>query len=349
MELFKRITILIIAFSLSASCSSENVLSDFSNKESDEALYIDAKKALDEMEWDTTIDIINNQLSSTYQDKRDVKLVLASAYAGQCGLLFANLIQGMTNNPSSQMFRFFMGVWAGRTVAPDSCELAIDVLQGIGSVSERSDKENLFLALLGVARMGTNLSANLDSGDHDGDIDADATVCHDDASGSLTKWPDGPDDPGNPDVLPFPYIDMYRDEFGHPPGGMTKYLSANAMKRVASGFGLVLENFAALSDALGSGTSIDSIGDLSADCDAALAAIPGAGAGCATMTTPAAVSDEMVYAMRFMMDSAEFGWGTCSIADSVTFFSSLATYNPFTQSPPGTLCCPSTRIPGAPF
>ncbi|MEK2690044.1 hypothetical protein [Bdellovibrio sp. GT3] len=340
MELFKRITILIIAFSLSASCSSENVLSDFSNKETDEALYIDAKKALDEMEWDTTIDIINNQLSSAYQGNRDVKLVLASAYAGRCGLLFANLIQGMTNNASSQMFRFFMGIWAGQTVAPDSCELAIEVLQGIGTVAERSDKENLFLALLGVARMGTNLSANLDSGDQNGDLDADATVCDEDATGSLTKWPDAP--------MPLP-VDAYRDEFAHPPVGKTKYMSTTAMKRVASGLGLVLENFAALTDALGSGTSVDSIGDLSDDCDAALTAIIGAPTTCATMTTPAAVSDEMVYAMRFMMDSNSFGWGTCSIDDSVSFFSTLGTYDPVTDNPPATLCCPSTRIPGVSF
>ncbi|WP_413577279.1 hypothetical protein ACLVWU_03250 [Bdellovibrio sp. HCB290] len=325
---------------MTASCSSENVLADFANKDSDEALYIDAKKALDEMEWATTVDIINNQLSSTYQSRRDVKLVLASAYAGSCGLLFANLIQGMTNNASSQMFRYFMGIWAGQTVNPDDCELAIGVLQGIGTAAQRSTKENLFLALLGVARMGTNMAANLDSGDQNGSIDADATVCHEDASGSLTRWPDAPN-PAPPDTI--------RDEFGHPPLGMTKYMSSTAMKRVASGFGLVLENFAALSDALGAGTSVDAIGDLSDDCDSALSAIAGSAVSCATMVTPAGVSDEMVYAMRFMMDSADFGFGTCSIDDSVAFFGTLGSYDILTDSPPPGLCCPSTKIPGASF
>ncbi|WP_413586472.1 hypothetical protein [Bdellovibrio sp. HCB274] len=323
---------------MTASCSSENVLSDFATKDSDEALYIDAKKALDEMEWDTTIDIINNELSANYQGRRDVKLILASAYAGSCGLLFANLIQGMTNNNSSQMFRYFMGIFAGQTVNPDSCELAISVLQGIGTVAQRSTKENLFLALLGVARMGTNMAANIDI-DQDGDIDGDATVCHENASGSLTQWPDAP----------APFQSAIRDEFGHPPPGMTKYMSSTAMKRVASGFGLVLENFAALSDTLGAGTSVDAIGDLSDDCDSALSAIAGSAVSCATMVTPAGVSDEMVYAMRFMMDSGDFGFGTCSIDDSVAFFGNLGSYDIVTDSPPPGLCCPSTRIPGASF
>jgi hypothetical protein len=191
--------------------------------------------------------------------------------------------------------------------------------------------------LLGVARIGTNLSAQLDSGDHNGSMDADATVCHEDGAGTLTKWKDAPD--------PIPGANYYRATFGLPPAGKTKYMSTTNIKRVASGLGLILENMTSLTDALGGGTTIGAIGDMSDACDSAMSAITGAATSCATMTTPASVSPEMVYAMRFMMDSAEFGFGTCSIDNSVTFISNIAT---FTQPVPADLCCPTTSIPGAP-
>ncbi|UYL08805.1 hypothetical protein B9G69_017315 [Bdellovibrio sp. SKB1291214] len=316
---------------MTTSCGTENVLSEVSNKETDEAYYIDAKKNLDNMEWDSTASIITTKMSANYQARRDVKMMLASAYAGKCGLIFIDLIQGMTNNTATEMFKYFMGIWGGKTVDPDSCELAIGVLQGIGTAAQRTTNENLFLALLGVARMGTNLSAKLDAVDKNGAIDGVATVCHQDGSGSLTKW-------GSPYDMKFPA----------PPPGKTAYMSSTDIKRVASGLGLILENIASLTDALGGGTTIGAIGDLSESCDDALSAVSGASTTCATMTTPAAVSDEMVYAMRFMMDSTEFGFGTCSITNSITFISNIGSFDPVTDSVPADLCCPSTAIPGAP-
>ncbi|QLY26101.1 hypothetical protein [Bdellovibrio sp. KM01] len=337
MSIFTRIFILITTLAITSSCGTPNVLSEVSNKETDEAYLIDAKSDLDDMEWDSTISIVTGKMSSGYQSRRDVKMILASAYAGKCGLLFFDLIQGMTNNAATEMFKYFMGIWGGKTVDPDSCELAIGVLQGIGTAAERTTNENLFLALLGVARIGTNLSAQLDSGDHNGAMDADATVCHEDGTGTLTQWKDAPD--------PIPGANYYRATFGLPPAGKTKYMSTANIKRVASGLGLILENMASLTDALGGGTTIGALGDLSDACDDAMSAITGVATSCATMTTPAAVSSEMVYAMRFMMDSAEFGFGTCSIANSVTFISNFAT---FTPPVPADLCCPTTSIPGAP-
>ncbi|WP_413295131.1 hypothetical protein ACLSU7_08630 [Bdellovibrio sp. HCB185ZH] len=336
MKIFTRIFILIMTLSITTSCGSENVLSEMSNKDTDEAYFIDAKNDLDDMEWDSTIDLITGKMSATYQARRDVKMILASAYAGKCGLLFFDLIQGMTNNSATEMFKYFMGIWGGKTVDPDSCELAIGVLQGIGTAAQRTANENLFLALLGVARIGTNLSAQLDSGDHNGAMDADATVCHEDGAGSLTKWKDAP--------TPIPGATFYRDTFGLPPAGKTKYMSTANIKRVASGLGLILENMASLTDALGGGTTIGAIGDLSDACDDAMTAITGAATSCATMTTPASVSPEMVYAMRFMMDSTDFGFGSCSITNSVAFIGS----GTFTPPIPGDLCCPTTSIPGAP-
>jgi hypothetical protein len=331
MDTFKRIFILIMTLSVTTSCGTENVLSEVSNKETDEAYYIDAKKDLDNLQWDSTVSIITTKMSSTYQARRDVKMLLASAYAGKCGLIFIDLIQGMTNNSATEMFKYFMGIWGGKTVYPDSCELAIGVLQGIGTAAQRTTNENLFLALLGVARMGTNLSSKLDAVDHNGALDGVATVCHEDGTGSVTKW-----------VAP------YTNFFPAPPAGKTGYMSSSDIKRVASGLGLILENLASLTDALGAGTTIGAIGDLSQSCDDALSAVTGTSTTCATMTTPAAVSNEMVYAMRFMMDSTEFGFGTCSITNSITFISNIGTFNPMTDTIPADLCCPSTAIPGAP-
>ena len=333
MDIFKRIFILIVTLSVTTSCGTENVLSEVSNKETDEAYYIDAKKELDNMQWDSTVTIITSKMSANYQARRDVKMTLASAYAGKCGLIFMDLIQGMTNNPSSAMFQFFMGVWGGKTVNPDSCELAIGVLQGIGTKTQRTTNENLFLSLLGVARIGTNLVANLDNGDHNGAMDTDATVCHGDAAGTGTAWQ-------SPLSTFFPT----------PPGGMTQYMTSNNMKRVAAGLGLILENLDALTGALGSGSSLDGIDDISTMCSTVMSTITGSSVSCDSMTTTGAVTDEMVYAMRMMLASSDFGLGsTCTVTGTTTFLGDVATYLanwPTPNAPPADVCCPSTAIPG---
>ncbi|WP_413560043.1 hypothetical protein [Bdellovibrio sp. HCB209] len=320
-----------MTLSITTSCGTENVLSEMSNKESDAAYFIDAKKKLDEMEWDSTISIVTTKMSATYQGRRDVKMILASAYAGKCGLIFVDLIHGMTNNTATELFQYFMGIWGGRTVNPDSCESAIAVLQGIGPAASRTTNENLFLALLGVARIGTNLSAKLDAGTPDGAKDADATVCDEDQTGNISAWPD-------PTPLPpFPAV----------PPGLNHYLQSSDVKRVAAGLGLVFENITALTDALGGGTTIDAIGDMGDACDEALQAIAGPSASCSGMVTPDDVSDEMVYAMRVMMDTSDFGFGVCSIDDTATFITDF-TATPATTRPGATVCCRTAKPPGVP-
>ncbi|UOF01089.1 outer membrane protein assembly factor BamD [Bdellovibrio reynosensis] len=343
MKSVKRIFIIFLSAVLTTSCGDPNLLTEFSETDSDEALWVDAKKHIDDLEWDSAIDIIENQLSAGYQERIDVKEGLAGAYVGKCGLTFLEIVSGMTDAPSSNLFEYFMGIFKDMELEPEHCETAIEIIQGLGTVSQRTQDQNLFLAILGIARLGVTLSYKLDQVDHDGQMDANSNVCNDHSGGQLSPWP----------MPVYQFMPRQTPVPAH-------YLNDADMRKIVSGFGLIIENLAALTAAIGNDSdTITALDDFKADCQEA------SGDVACDITDPDDVDDALMkYAFRVFMDTSDVGFGTCSlstplpvddIADLVDDY--LSGSDADDDPEPDTadddvdvdvtgLCCPSTLPPG---
>lgn len=312
MSIGKNILIIVACLGLTTSCAKPNVLTDFSQQNSDDALYIEAQKLVDQSDWDGSIAIIENKISSGYRTKRNVINTWAGAYAGKCGINFAGLVLGLKNasGSASQLFPFFMNVFAGVTVLPTACETAITLMQSIGAVGSRTTDENLFLSVLGISRVATNLAAELDSADHNGSIDSSSNVCH--------EWSGG--NPLHPWLATDPAYALYPPPATQP----SHFLKDSEVQRIAAGIGLIVENASALSDTIGSSNSIlTALTSVQSSCTSL-------GVSC-TGTDPAAVSNQLIYAVRALLSSSSMGFGTC-VPGSVTA---------------GQICCPTVKPPPA--
>ncbi|MFM6929600.1 MAG: hypothetical protein ACKOX6_14115 [Bdellovibrio sp.] len=350
MKRFKLLFILILSLGLTTSCDKSNVLTEYSQTDSDEALYINAKKKMDALQWQAAIDIIENDISSGFRTRRDVKNSLAGAYAGKCGVTFFDLVDGLTNSPSPKIFPYFMGIFAGVTLNTASCDTAIQIMQSLGTAAQRTNDENLYLALLGLTRIGTTLSAKLDQSPSNGTIDSNSTVCNNNASGAQTDGWAAP-------FKAFPF------DFSDPAAGMTHYLTDAEVKKVIVGLGLIFENATALTAALGGGSNLamTGINDAKVACASAIDAVTNHAVASCEFTDVTTVPNSLVYAFRLMLRSDDFGFAGCTIADNVTYFTALAAYvaDPdgdgdsnthgapvHAPTMPVTFCCPATTIPG---
>ncbi|UXR64485.1 hypothetical protein EZJ49_15560 [Bdellovibrio bacteriovorus] len=300
---FKKTLILLLSLTLTTSCGQPNLLTDVSQTDSDEALFFEAKRKIDELEWTAAIDIIENQMSDSYAAQVDVQEALAGAYAGKCGFTFVDIINGLRNSPSSNLFPFFMNIFAGNVLDTSACDRSISIITSFGSVLQRTNDQNLFLTILGIARIGTTLGAKLDP-THDGVADGvyktDFNICHNysGAPGTNTStdgWPQPGPSIQNPLSIPAPAAAPDRS------------LTDTEAKKVASGIGIIFENMSALASVLSGGNAtLDALEDALTECESV------AGAGNCTATNEAAVTPELLYTIRVLMDSSAMGFGTCT-------------------------------------
>lgn len=329
----KFVFIILLSLALTTSCGQPNVLTEFSKTDSDEALYVEAKKQLDLYEWQGAIDIIEDEMSAGFRARMDVVETLASAYAGKCGLIFFDLVQGLSNNPSTALFPYFMDIFKNQTLDTPSCDEAIELIEGLGTVTTRTQDQNLFMALLGIARLGTTLSSKLDQDDHNGVADAPFNMCHDYSGG------------GPADVWPAPYnAPPFTDppfSIPQPPPTMDHYLSDTDVTQVITGLGLVFENLAALGAAIGGVSTIDALEEALEDCEDV-----NGGSGSCTITDPANVTAETRYAFRLLLDDGDMGFGSCSMAAFGTYDPDADDDGVVDTAPPANLCCLTRPFPG---
>ena len=175
--------ILIFSFALlGLGCS--NIFSSMAQKTTDDAIYEDATKAIDQQDWDTALTKLGS-LSTAYQSKTDVIEAYAGAYAGKCGLNFITYFNslGTASLTGSTLFKYLMNGFTGTAVNPTYCTLAqLKMEQISASPAGRTSGENLFMAILGMVKIGTYLRARADQdgtgGLGDGTFDATYRSCN---------------------------------------------------------------------------------------------------------------------------------------------------------------------------
>src|SRR5947209_7787708 len=107
--------LLAIALSNVGGC---NLFSEVSDKTSDNAVIDDVNNLIDRGLWNDAV-LKWYTLSSAGQNRRDAKLVLATAYAGRGGLDLINLVVALNNNASSgsqTLFQFLVTAFKGSKI-----------------------------------------------------------------------------------------------------------------------------------------------------------------------------------------------------------------------------------------
>ncbi len=144
------------------SCSG-NIYTDMSNKTTEEALLENALKAINSGDYDGAIGYIG-QITSAFRHDASVSKAAAAAYAGKCGLNFFNMVTTITSVTAATPLLLFMNAFTTVTVSPSSCDSSqaeIEFKYGATSALRPADI-NLFLAILGIAKMGTYLRSIAD-------------------------------------------------------------------------------------------------------------------------------------------------------------------------------------------
>ncbi len=272
MKYFRTLFISIMCLLFATSCDRPNALTKFSQTETDDALYIDAKKYIDNYQWTEAIDLMNGSLSAGFKTRADVRKTMASAYAGRCGLDFLSLVNNLGSSSSSLVFNFFMMAMRGRVVSPTDCDTAQSIMETFGATpAERTSEQNLFIVILGIAKSGAYLRDKADqdsAGIGDGQRDGGFDVCDD------TSLPD-----------------------------------ANVVGAMV-GFGLVMQNISSIAGQLGGGTAADITG-LQDTCDTAMSVFLGTPTVC-DFTDQEFITDNVTYFRSLLNDADTLGIGSCN-------------------------------------
>jgi hypothetical protein len=175
--------------------SCANAFQEMADKTTDKAKFYDAKLRLDRSDWSGAITVLNS-LSTDFAAKREVKAVLASAYAGRCGLDFIDLSNKIQNAGATAFFSVLLSAFAGKTAANlTDCISAETTLNSISStVAGRNANENLLMAFVAMAKMGVILAIKADT-DLDGIVDPTFRPCHSDGVTGTAQLPNGPTAP----------------------------------------------------------------------------------------------------------------------------------------------------------
>jgi hypothetical protein len=179
-------SLVVILFSLS--CGSDNLLKYTGSRDTDQARYEAARKFINDQDFASAVTELE-KITSGFRDDPKFVQTLAGAYAGKCGLTnfldFSAAIGGVSaNTPMETLMGAFT---ATPSLSPNDCynaQVALETKYGTNSAS-RSDDVNFFLALIGMARLGTQLRESADN-DANGAIDGTfASACTNNATNLL--------------------------------------------------------------------------------------------------------------------------------------------------------------------
>lgn len=171
-----------ITFFFLLSCEG-NFLREISDRDTDAALLFDAQTAINSLDYDSAINILTNQLSSSAQTKSEARELLASAYAGKCGLNFIDFTTGLSEATSGSAFSLASQPFVGVEVNATYCLTSLQTLDLIGTNAERTVDQNAFASVVGMVLMGSATRLYTDNNPVNGDGAQDAA----DISCSLTN------------------------------------------------------------------------------------------------------------------------------------------------------------------
>lgn len=156
---------MVLCYFVLAGCS-VNILSEFGDATTDEALLFDAKMKIDSQDWTGAIEKFA-EMSDDFRSSREVRAIEASAFAGRCGLNFLDMINTFANLGSTFLFRALMESFTGSTAANVAdCVEASDLIKQINATAaNRTTDENILMAFLEFAKIGAVISSNADPDD----------------------------------------------------------------------------------------------------------------------------------------------------------------------------------------
>lgn len=171
--LFSKIIFLVLLLS---GCNG-NLYSEIASSDPDDVFLINAKAAINALDYVTAIQILTVQVSAGAQAKSTFKETLASAYAGKCGLNFAGFVNGLANATTGSAFKLIMTPFVGIPVDPPSCLLALNKMQSIAATAGRTANQNAFVAVVGMSLMGSQIRTSADQSPVNGDGTVDKVLC----------------------------------------------------------------------------------------------------------------------------------------------------------------------------
>lgn len=176
MPVFAKTTLMALSLTI-VSCGG-NLWEAMSNKTSDAALVEDIRYLVNKQRFTEAIELIEDN-PELVPANRTEKMLFASAYAGGCGLTFAEVFESLETASGSPM-KFMMSAFTNKIIDPAKCHTAQQYLESIGAVGVRSVTENIALFLVGFGKVGTYLRNRADTsvaGIGDGTVDATFDSC----------------------------------------------------------------------------------------------------------------------------------------------------------------------------
>ena len=164
-----RIFTLIVAVQILLQGCSQNILSEFGSKNSDEALLFDAQTAVNAQQYDSAIAIITQRVSASTQQTTQAREILASGYAGKCGLNFIDYVTRLANSVAGSTFKLVSAPFVAVPVSPDSCLSSLQTLDLIGTNAQRTTNQNAFASIVGMVLMGSATRLYTDDAPVNGD------------------------------------------------------------------------------------------------------------------------------------------------------------------------------------
>lgn len=160
--------------------SCKNAFEEASVKNSNEGYYFDAQQFINSRDYDSAITKLN-ALTPEFKARRDVTVIIASAYAGRCGLDFLSLAKSISDNPSMRIFpvllQNFKLATTGSIADCNQAETWMRTLAPTNNFASMTPDEAAFLAMVSLSKIGATLGTYADL-DDDGVADVGFDSCN---------------------------------------------------------------------------------------------------------------------------------------------------------------------------
>lgn len=166
---------LLILLCLTTTSCGGNIFEGASGKSSDDVTLQEIQKAVNEQRFDDAILLITDN-PELVPETRENKMLYASAYAGKCGVTFANLAESIETATGTPIL-MAMTSFSSTTTSSTNCVTAQEYLESIGIYADRTLSENIALFLIGYSKLGIYLKEVADDTAPFGTVDGDFDGC----------------------------------------------------------------------------------------------------------------------------------------------------------------------------